>query len=297
MRGLRIIPKGKSVSFSVNTRTAQKKLWLGEHDFREELYKIIIFWARVFYVDIHALIIMENHWHGDFTLNRPTLDKADLRRRWELSHSQTPYGDPWREDEEDYYFNRYTNFSEFMKVVNERSAWLHNKMYNTAGHLWGSRFHSDVVESDESMLRVLSYIELNAMRANIEADPTKYEFNTVSKIDQALRNNAPSPVVIPAVGRFAKVHEKCRALVYVMWIKIEAGVPLNDGAFHEGGMTIVGTARAADTCVVDAGVSYLELGPDQWLLLVHGHQAVAEEERVDEQGGWNAAKKQPRPPD
>ena len=299
MRGPRIKPMGELIPFSVNTRTAQKKLWLADHDFRGELYEIIIFWAKVFYVDIHALIIMSNHWHGAFTMKRQTLDKADIRRRWELGHEQTPYGDPWREDEEQYYYDRLTNLSEFMKVVNERAAWKHNKMYGTAGHLWGGRFHSEVIEGEGSMLRVLKYIELNATKAGMATDPTKYKYNTVSKIDEALRNDKPvEDVVIPAVGGLAEFHEDDRPLAYVIWIKIEAGMSPGDGHFQEGARTIVGTARAVDTSGIADGVTHLEIAPGYWFILVHGQKANAniEAEHLGEKGGWKTATKEPHPP-
>ncbi|MCP4407064.1 MAG: hypothetical protein GY807_04760 [Gammaproteobacteria bacterium] len=117
-------------------------------------------------------------------------------------------------------YRRYTDISWYMWEINRRMALAHNRRRGTKGHLWGKRFVSKVVEDGESLLRVMAYVELNAVRAGIVKTPTDYAWGSVGVIKRAL-DRGEEPRVFPA-GFLQDFPEKDRARAYVVWINFLA---------------------------------------------------------------------------
>jgi putative transposase len=69
-------------------------------------------------------------------------------------------------------------FSRFMLVVNCRYATIFNKNHKRRGQVVMDRFKSIVIESEESLFRVMSYIDMNAVRAGIVSHPKDWEFSS-----------------------------------------------------------------------------------------------------------------------
>lgn len=69
------------------------------------------------------------------------------------------------------------DLSAFMHMLKRRfSAW-YNRQHGRKGTLWEGRFRSVLVEeSREAVMRMATYIDLNAVRAGIVQDPAKYRW-------------------------------------------------------------------------------------------------------------------------
>jgi putative transposase len=58
-----------------------------------------------------------------------------------------------------------------MKEIKQAFSWYYNKRHNRRGTLWGERFKSVMVESGQTLINCLAYIDLNPVRAAIVERP------------------------------------------------------------------------------------------------------------------------------
>lgn len=72
--------------------------------------------------------------------------------------------------------DRFCNLSQFVKELKERFSRWYNKKEGRRGTLWMDRFKSVLVESGEAAQTMAAYIDLNAVRAGIVADPKDYRW-------------------------------------------------------------------------------------------------------------------------
>jgi len=71
---------------------------------------------------------------------------------------------------------RMGDLSRYMKEVKERFTRWFNKRHGRRGTLWMDRFKSVMVENGEALQAVAQYIDLNAVRAGLVADPSEYRW-------------------------------------------------------------------------------------------------------------------------
>lgn len=82
------------------------------------------------------------------------------------------------------YICRMYDVSEFVKTLKQRYTQWHNKRHNRKGTLWEERFKSVLLEptrarngqTDNALLTIAAYIDLNAVRAGIVQDPKAYRY-------------------------------------------------------------------------------------------------------------------------
>ncbi|WP_232368906.1 transposase [Alteromonas sp. BL110] len=53
-----------------------------------------------------------------------------------------------------------------------------NQKYKRTGTLWEGRFTSSLIDSEENLLTVYRYIELNPVRAKMVLDPAEYKWSS-----------------------------------------------------------------------------------------------------------------------
>jgi putative transposase len=70
------------------------------------------------------------------------------------------------------------NLHRFFQFVNSRVALLYNKREKRSGHLWGERYKSTILSTDEHYLKCIRYIYLNPVRAGVIANPDQWEDST-----------------------------------------------------------------------------------------------------------------------
>jgi len=115
---------------------------------------------------------------------------------------------------------RFCDLSKLMWDINRSLSTTFNKMRETNGHLWGSRFKSLLIESDDSLLKVMSYIELNPVRAGIVDDPQDYRFGSAGRL--APSRTGPewgeAGIDIPPAGFLRCTSPKKRIRKYLPWL-------------------------------------------------------------------------------
>jgi putative transposase len=86
------------------------------------------------------------------------------------------------------YRRRMYDISIFLKELKGRFAQWYNRRHNRYGVLWAERFKSVLLQGGQAVAAVAAYIDLNAVRAGLCADPKDYRYCGYA---EALGNGSP----------------------------------------------------------------------------------------------------------
>jgi len=137
--------------------------------------------ASVFAIDCVTFSIMSNHTH-QILRSRPdiveTWDDKEIATRWlRLTPRRDKHGDPIEPAETDITMLvnnsellaeirlRLSDISWWMRYFSQHIACLANKEDEVSGHFWESRFGSELLMDDASVLACMVYVDLNPVRA------------------------------------------------------------------------------------------------------------------------------------
>ncbi len=144
-------------------------------------------------VEVLTYAILSNHFHVLVRIPlRTRVPDAELLRRYRLLYPKPtryqtarleviesqladngPEAQGWRRRQ----LALMGDVSAFMKLLKQRFSIWFNKSHQRFGTLWSERFKSVLVEPGGAALRTMAaYIDLNAVRAGLVADPKDYRF-------------------------------------------------------------------------------------------------------------------------
>jgi putative transposase len=156
---------------------------------RRQLWQVADFCG----VEILTYAILSNHFHVLVRVPEWTLPSdSELLRRFQVLYPRpTPYqcarfeavqaqlatngsdAAAWRKRQ----LALMGDVSPFMKLVKQRFAIWFNKTHQRFGTLWADRFKSVLVEPQGRIIEAMAaYVDLNAVRAGLVADPKDYRF-------------------------------------------------------------------------------------------------------------------------
>ncbi len=136
-----------------------------------------------FAVTVQTYAIMSNHFHMVVyydPLAANSWPDEEVARRWYIAHPsqlddptdpqsraeaiELLAGDAQRVR---YCRQQLGSLSAFMKCLKQPIAERANKESNTEGHYWAKRFYSGAILSEDALLMVMAYVDLNPVRARI----------------------------------------------------------------------------------------------------------------------------------
>ncbi len=74
-----------------------------------------------------------------------------------------------------------------MQLIAGRTAQEYNRRKNRKGAFWEDRYHATAVQSDRHLIRCLSYIDLNMVRAGVVCHPREWEVSGYHEIQSPRR--------------------------------------------------------------------------------------------------------------
>ena len=79
------------------TRTIQKAFLFEKPAIREWIYRKIMALGSIYFVDLHAVTVMSNHYHIVLAVRKPAFDPVELERRFGLIQGSRAGPQRWYE--------------------------------------------------------------------------------------------------------------------------------------------------------------------------------------------------------
>ena len=189
----------------------QKDIFRDDED-RRKFLALVEEAAERFHWIVHVYTLMDNHYHMMFETPEKTLSRG-------------------------------------MQRVNGDYARYFNKKYKRRGHLFQGRFHSVLVEKQEHLVELSSYIVLNPVRAGMVERPEEWEWSSY----RATVGLAPRPAFLhtdwilaqfgvdraSAIERYVRFVDEGAHLTRSPWENLVGQVFLGSAAWIEKMQTLI----------------------------------------------------------
>ncbi len=169
----RFVSKNESLVYHVISRTALPGLPIETAD-KDYLLHLIRRYSKIFFVDVLGFSILGNHFH----LVCRTYPEFQISEEQVIERYKIYSGEDKKisQDSIDYYSSRWSSLSEYVKDIKQEFTRYYNKKHGRKGYFWGERFKSLIVEEGHTLVNLLAYVELNAIRAGIVKRPEDYRW-------------------------------------------------------------------------------------------------------------------------
>lgn len=176
----------------------------------------------VFAVDLCAYAVMSNHYHLVLKVDRHRAlawSPEEVAFRWLRLFSGHPLVRLWQAGAADaaeslqaleiieVWRARLFDLGWFMKCLNEHLARRANEEDKCTGRFWESRYKSQALLDEKSLLRCMVYVDLNPVRAGMAATPEASDYTSVQQRSAALTPTRPEEVAnLPQLLPFVDAH-------------------------------------------------------------------------------------------
>ncbi len=121
-------------------------------------------------------VIMGNHYHAVIEIPEANaMARDELIERWQRYYRLPSLVDPG-DDALEGFRQRIHNVSLAVSNFQQRFTQWYNKRNGRWGRLFGGRFDSVIVDRYGSLAKMMAYVTLNPVRAEIVADPAEYRW-------------------------------------------------------------------------------------------------------------------------
>ena len=165
---------GEEAFYHVISRTVGQDFLLHDRE-KQKLFDIIKRYSALFFVKVIGYAIMSNHFHLLVRMETGQDYSGEavhqrLKTFYEHDYAELRFSDltPVRE--------KLGNLSEYVKGIKQTFSWWYNRQHKRRGYFWSDRFKSVLIQSGESLLNCLGYIDLNPLRAGIVQRPEDYRW-------------------------------------------------------------------------------------------------------------------------
>lgn len=174
----RIKAVGDVAYYHIISRTVGGEFLLGDTE-KEKLLSIIKHYSSIYFVNVIGFCIMDNHFH--LLVKTDSIENVYEDDLLERIFRYTKQKDrEFSKDELEFFKIKLSDISEYIKSIKQTFSRWYNKLNDRKGYFWGDRFKSVLVESGESLLNMLAYIELNPVRAKLCKKPEEYRWCSLS---------------------------------------------------------------------------------------------------------------------
>ena len=189
MRKARIIEEGAAY-YHTMSRVVDRRFVFDEAE-RERVRKLMRAVAGFSGVDVLTYTVLSNHFHlVVYVPEAHEITDVELGRRLGLIYDRTIVesvmaqlasmreagNEAGAEELKRQYTRRMNKLPEFMKMFKQGVSLSYNRRHGRKGTLWEERYRSVLLGEGRSLVAATAYVDLNAVRAGLVADPKDYRF-------------------------------------------------------------------------------------------------------------------------
>ncbi len=153
--------------------------------------------GQVFYLDVVAYAVMENHYHVVLFIDAESQKNAspkDIVTRWHQLHKgnaisvkylQGDHLEPHETDQLNTYVDKWreqlASISWYMRVLNEKVARMANIEDDVTGRFWEGRFKCQALLDEKALLSCMAYVDLNPVRSAMAATPEESDHTSIKR--------------------------------------------------------------------------------------------------------------------
>jgi putative transposase len=175
----RLVVEGEAAVYHVMSRTALDGFVLGDAE-KDHLLQLIQHYSSVYFTEILGFCLMGNHFHLVVRMHPgDEYSDAEIRNRYARYYQDDENREEPLPGQIPAYRAKWEKLSEFMKEIKQTFSRYFNQRHNRKGFFWSDRFKSVLVESGETLINCLAYVDLNPVRAGIIDRPDDYRWNSL----------------------------------------------------------------------------------------------------------------------
>jgi REP element-mobilizing transposase RayT len=196
----RIILSKEEGGYHVISRIVGSQFLMGPQE-KTDFVTLLRYWSTVYFVDLHAFCIMDNHFHLLLTMDIEagmSCSSEVLQSRWDMICKGIPQKGPshkykgLKKYDRNLLRERLCSLSRFVQDLKQSFSRYYNAKYKRSGYLWGARFKSIVLSTGKAFDACNAYIHYNPVRAGMVSDPFDYPWssafvNSNSDVDKQMR--------------------------------------------------------------------------------------------------------------
>lgn len=171
----RLLIQGEPAVYHVISRTALPGFPMGDIE-KEYLVNLIKKLSSVYFVEMLGFSAMSTHFHSVLRMHTGEgVSDEEIRERFRIYYG----GDGKRklmDGQIPGFRAKWESLSEYMKEVKQSFSRWYNKNHERKGTFWAERFKSLLVEEGDTLVKLLAYVDLNAVRAGIVQRPEEYRW-------------------------------------------------------------------------------------------------------------------------
>jgi REP element-mobilizing transposase RayT len=224
----RLLLRGESATYHIVSRTALQGFVL--NDVEKELFvRLLRHLTGVYFTELFGFCVMGNHVHLLVRMRvGEEFSDDEIRRRFILCYGEAR-AQTLGADQLPFYREKWASLSEFVKDLKQSFSRQYNKAHGRRGFFWSERFKSVLVDSGDTLVNCLAYIDLNAVRANIVDRPEKYRWCSLARHVQT--NNADGFLSTDfGLRHFADLSDEDRLRYYRKFVYEVGSLPSEKGA-------------------------------------------------------------------
>ncbi len=224
----RLLIQGEPAVYHVISRTALPGYPLGDIE-KEYLVELTRKLSSVYFVEMLGFSAMGSHFHLVLRMHTDEdVSDDEIRQRLriycgpntkrELSDGQIPS-----------LRAKWCSLSEFVKDLKQSFSRWYNRTHSRKGTFWAERFKSVLLEEGDTLINLLAYVDLNAVRAGIVQRPEQYRWCSLSYHVQTT-NQGDFLSLDFGLAPFATLNPEQRLRYYRRFVYEVGSLPSDKGA-------------------------------------------------------------------
>lgn len=176
--------RGEPAVYHVISRTTLEGFVLGDAE-KDHLMGLMKRLSDFYFAEVIGVCLMGNHFHLVVRMHpESSYSDEQIRERYDRRYGEEKAA-ALSDQQIRELATKMGDLSEYVKEIKQGFSRYYNKLHRKRGYFWSERFKSVIVESGETLINCLAYIDLNPVRAGLVKRPEDYRWCSLGYHTQA----------------------------------------------------------------------------------------------------------------